>query len=165
MIRLALLLLLPLLATQDAKPQTVKQAVLGVETRSPTKQELKDFELPLQVRAEGQVVTAVVKKSAAEKAGIKKGDVILKLNENRFHSADSLRDFIQVTPPKTKIKVTLKRAESFKQEEIEVTLGSREVKPSGVAWQYAGIAQLDSAIKQAKKEEKLVLVGLSGAET
>ncbi len=50
---------------------------------------------------------------------------------------------------------------------MTVSLGANKVenKDKQFTWQYAGVGQLNAALAAAKKDGKLVLVGLSGAET
>ncbi len=41
----------------------------------------------------------------------------------------------------------------------------KEAKEPRMNWQYASLAQLESALEEARAQKKKVLVGLSGAET
>jgi len=152
-----------LLLPQDSTPR--KEASLGLETRAPTKAEAKEYSLPGGVKVQGQLVESLGAGSPAEKAGIGKGDVILKLNENKIYSRDAFEDFLRVTKPGTEVKILVKRAKTYKEEELKVTLGERESKERRISWQYASLEQLDAALAQAKKDGKKVLVGISGAET
>lgn len=161
MLRCVLVVLAALAQDQAAR----KESHLGAETRAPTKQEAREYSLPGGVRAQGQLIESVEAGSPADKAGLAKGDVILKLNDNRIYSRDSLEDFLRVTRPGTEIKVTVKRAKTYKEEEIRLTLGERETKERRILWQYASLEQLDAALAHAKKDKKKVLVGISGAET
>ncbi len=94
----------------------------------------------------------------------------MKLDENAITSNDAIRDFLRVTKPGQKVRVTLKRAETLKTEEVHVKLGRRriaaeEARKSRFTWNFAGLAQLNQALAYAKKQNKQVIVGLSGAET
>lgn len=145
---------------QDPK----KVAVLGFESRAPSLQEAKERNLPIDVRVNGQMVTGVVKGGPADRAGLQKGDMILKLDENAIYSRDDIDDFERAAKPGQKVKVHLQRDKAM---EIELALGEREAAAEevGFAWQYASLGQLDAALKDAKEQKKAVLVGLSGAET
>ena len=154
-----MLLLVPLFTADDK----VDRATLGVETRQPSADEAEKHDLPKGVRVAGRIVTSVEEDGPADKAGIKKGDVILKLDKNVFHSDDSMQDFLRVTEPGKKVVVTIKRKK--KEMKLKVTLGKKEVEKKGITWEFAGLEQLDAAIKEAKKRETLVLVGVSGCET
>jgi putative serine protease PepD len=67
------------------------------------------------------VVLAVVGDSPADKAGIKKDDVILKLDGQDAGTLANFVDAIRSRKAGDKIKLTIKRAEE--EQEIEVTLG------------------------------------------
>lgn len=149
----------------DAKP---KVASLGAETRNPTEEEAKAYGLGKQKVGctNGQYFKTVEEGGPAEKAGFKEGDVLLSLDANKLYSKDDLADFLRVVKPGTKVEAMLKRAGTFKEEKVTLTLGSGpEVSGKGIVWQHAGLGQLDSALAAAKKDGKLVLVGLSGADT
>lgn len=110
----------------------------------------------------------MIKDSAATKAGLAAGDVIVRLGNVEVFSQDDIADVLHVSAPGQKLKAAVLRAKTGKEETVEIALGTREVKVPKVAplaWDYASLANLDAALAQAKKDKKLVLVGLSGAET
>jgi len=149
----------------EAKPKT---AAIGAETRIPTGEEAKAYALGKQKVGctNGQYVKAVEKGGPADKAGLKEGDVLLSLDSNKLYSKDDLADFLRVTKPGTKVEVLVKRAGTFKEEKVTVTLGTGpDPSGKGIMWQYAGLGHLDSALAAAKNDKKLLLVGLSGADT
>ncbi len=59
--------------------------------------------------SEGVSVTNVTKESAAEKAGLKEGDVITKINDTRITNPGELTRAIGVYKPEEKITITYKR--------------------------------------------------------
>jgi S1-C subfamily serine protease len=143
-------------------------AALGADTRVPTAEEARTYELGKLVgRVQGQYVASVEKGGPAEKAGLKPGDVLLVLDANKVFSRDDIDDFLRVSRPGAKVKMLVKRADTYKEESVLVTVGANKVedKDKHFTWQYAGLGQLDAAVAAAKKDGKLVLVGLSGAET
>jgi C-terminal processing protease CtpA/Prc len=145
-----------------------KKATLGAETRVPSADEAKTYQLDKLVgKIQGQYVRNVDKDGPAEKAGLKAGDVLLALDANKVFSRDDIEDFLRVSQPDSKVKLFVKRAGTFKEETVSVTLGANKVedKEKHFAWQYAGMGQMDTALAAAKKDGKLVLVGLSGADT
>ena len=144
-----------------------KAAVLGAESRAPTAEEAKTYGLAgLHGRPAGLYITGVEKGRPADKAGLAEGDVLLSLEANKFFSRDDLDDFLRTARPGSKVKALVKRADTFSEETVTVTLGSGPAANGGhFSWQFAGTAQLDRALAAAKKENKLVLIGLSGAET
>lgn len=149
----------------DAKP---KMASLGAETRNCTKEDANTYGLGKQKVGciNGQYVKAVVKDGPADMAGLKEGDVILSLDSNKLYSRDDLRDFLSITKAEAKVEVLLKRAGTFKEEKVPLTLGSGPVvSGKGLVWEHASLGQLDAALSAAKKGGKPVLVGLSGADT
>lgn len=157
---------------QDKKPTkqdpTIKVATLGVSTRAPTKEEVKKLGLKFEVRACGQIVSELVKDGAATKAGLMAGDVLVRLGNAEVFSQDDIADVLRVSAAGQKLKVSVLRAKTGKEEAVEIALGTKELKAPKVApltWDYASLANLDTAIARAKKDKKLVLVGLSGAET
>ena len=58
----------------------------------------------------GAVVTEVVKESAAEKAGVKAGDVVTSFDGERVRSARQLERLVEETPAGRTVKVALQRA-------------------------------------------------------
>jgi serine protease Do len=143
-------------------------AALGADTRVPTAEEAKTYQLGKLVgKVQGQYVSGVDKGGPAEKAGLKAGDVLLVLDANKVFSRDDLEDFLRVSQPGAQVKVLVKRAGTYKEGTVTVTLGANKVedKDKHFTWQYAGLGQLDAALAAAKKDGKLVLVGLSGADT
>ena len=152
-------------ASDEKAPQGT---ALGADSRAATAEETKTYGLEqLKGRPAGQFVTAVEKGGPAEKAGLQVGDVIVSLDANKLYSRDDLDDFLRVSEPGAKVKATLKRAATFEEATVTITLGpSANTANNGkFRWQYAGVGQLDRALAAAKKAGKPVLVGLSGAET
>ncbi len=158
-------------ATQDeqkTKPQEqVTVASFGMSTRAPSTEEVAQLDLKMQVKIQGQIVSEVAEDGAAAKAGIQKGDAILKLDKNGIFSQDDIADFLRVSKPGQKVDVQLVRGNS-EELALSVSLGSKRVEASSVPrleWGFASVGQLDAALAKAKQEGKLLLVGLSGAET
>lgn len=150
-----------------AAESEIKPAALGADTRAPTAEEAKTYGLDALVgRVRGQYVTALDKEGPAAKAGLKAGDVILSLDDNKLYSRDDLEDVMRVTKPGASVKVAVKRAGTFKEEALTVTLGTAlAASKDAFTWQYAGPGQLNQTRARARKEGKLILVGLSGADT
>jgi serine protease Do len=70
----------------------------------------------------GVLVTEVEPESPADKAGLKQGDVILKMNDKEVRSNESLRNTISLMAPGTKIKLMVFR--DGKEKEVTVEIGS-----------------------------------------
>lgn len=158
-----------LIIAADAKrSEPALPAALGAKLRAPTSEEIRRYGLNrLKHSPNGLYLTAIDKGGAAEKAGLKKGDVLLALDENKMFSQDDLNDFLQVSHTGTRVQAIVKRTDTLKEEKVAVTLEAGEKAAVGnkFAWQYASLGQLEKAIAAAKKEGKLVFVGLSGADT
>jgi Do/DeqQ family serine protease len=96
---------------------TVQRAVMGVMIEEITSELAKEHNLDLLI---GVYVSDVNEKSAAEAAGIEKGDVITEINGIKVKSPSELQELVGRYRPGDKISVTLKRKDKTKQ--IEVTL-------------------------------------------
>jgi serine protease Do len=72
---------------------------------------------------DGAKVETVTKGSAAEKAGLKKGDVITKLDDKAVYSQDEIAAEVKKHKPEDKLTVTFKR--DGKEQKATATLGKR----------------------------------------
>ena len=72
----------------------------------------------------GAKVTEVIKGSAAEKAGLKKDDIITKIADQKISSPEELSDVIGDKKPKDEIKITFKR--NGKESTVKTNLGERK---------------------------------------
>ncbi|MEZ6194106.1 MAG: PDZ domain-containing protein [Planctomycetota bacterium] len=72
----------------------------------------------------GARVTRVAKDSAADKAGIKVGDVILRIEDRAVTDFETLRRNIGLYPPNSSVEVVLRRGES--EQRLRAILGSSE---------------------------------------
>lgn len=70
---------------------------------------------------EGVEVKSVTKESAAEKIGLKEGDIITKIDGKEINSSDDLSEIIQEHKPGDKVKVTYKRDKKTQTETAELT--------------------------------------------
>ncbi len=104
----------------------VEKAYLGVYVQTVTESLAKSLGLKVN---KGVYVAQVEKGSPAEKAGIKDGDVITKLNGNYVELAEELTSLIRNYTPGAKVKVTLNRA--GKEITVEVTLGTFPTQTTG----------------------------------
>ncbi len=101
----------------------VKRAILGVRIQDITS-ELAEKEGIKDIK--GVFVPEVVEGSAADKAGIKKGDVILKINDVAVNSSSDLQEQVSRYYPGEKVRLLINRSNSNK--ELEVTLRSKDGK-------------------------------------
>jgi len=89
-------------------PKSTTPAFLGVSTEDNDK---------------GALVLEVREDSPADKSGLKKDDIIQKVNDKEIKSAVGLTEVIRAFRPDTKVKIKLLR--DGKEKELDVTLGSR----------------------------------------
>lgn len=69
----------------------VRRGMLGVVMQNLTPELAKAFGLDLH---QGVVISQVIEKSAAEKAGLKAGDVVLSINDTAIKSASAMRNIV-----------------------------------------------------------------------
>jgi len=81
---------------------------------------------------EGAKITQVTKGSAAEKAGLKVGDVITKINDISIAEPEELTEAIHKFKPEDKVNVTFKR--DGKEQKVPATLG--KAKTSSYNYNY-----------------------------
>ena len=75
---------------------------------------------------EGAKIVEVVKESAAEKAGLKKDDIITHIGDGKITDGETLSETISGKKPKEVVKVFYLR--SGKQNSVKATLGERKMK-------------------------------------
>ena len=78
--------------------------------------------------ADGAKIVEVSKGSAAEKAGLKKDDIITKIDDEKISGPDVLSDVIGFKKPKDEVKVKYKR--NGKENSLKAVLGERKEKRS-----------------------------------
>ena len=100
---------------------TVQRAVLGVEIRNITDELSKEKDLGT---LDGVYVNDVVEMSSAAVAGIKKGDIITKINDTPVKSASELQEQIGRYRPGDKVQIELIR--NKKTQVLEATLKNRQ---------------------------------------
>ncbi|TAK65994.1 MAG: PDZ domain-containing protein, partial [Bacteroidetes bacterium] len=94
-----------------------RKGYLGVNIEDVTRRlaERKDL-----VTKAGAYVTSVVDNSAAEDAGIKKGDVILKYDGKEVEDSDELTDMVRKTKPGTTVDIVVERKKETKTLKAEI---------------------------------------------
>ena len=101
----------------------VKRAVLGVQIQDITADLAEEKGIK---EIKGVYVPEVVSDGAAAKSGIKKGDVILKINDAVVNSSSELQEQISRYHPGDKVKIVINRDGQTK--EFDVVLRSKEGK-------------------------------------
>jgi len=105
---------------------TVTRGFLGVLGDTVTPEIAEQVHLPKD--ANGLIVTDAEADSPADKAGLKRGDVIIAVNGKPIHDQDELRLTISQMAPGTKI--TLSTARDGKPMELSATLAQISEKPN-----------------------------------
>lgn len=111
------------------KAQTVsedEQAYLGIKGTNVTSEYAQYYNLP-----EGIYVSSVTSGSPADKAGIKKGDVIVKYKGKDVTTMDGLQEKMALCKAGDKAEITVKRADNgeYKSVTCNVTLGKKSDAP------------------------------------
>lgn len=99
----------------------VERGFIGITMQDLTPELAEFFELK---STRGVVVMDVTKDSPAEKAGLKKDDVIVRVNGREIGDSRDVRNIIGLTPPGRKVQMTVIR--SGKEKTLEITVGSRD---------------------------------------
>ncbi len=110
------------------KNGTVRRGLLGVRTQDVNQALAKSYGLP---EVGGAVVSMVEPGSPAEKAGVKKDDVIVKFNGQPIGGAAELKNVVGRERPDSTVKLTLFR--NKKTADVSVKMGERyqEVASAG----------------------------------
>ena len=109
------------IVTQLKEKGKVVRAELGVLIQPITKEIKDSFGLE---DAKGALISQVLPDSAAEKAGLKRGDVIVEFNGQKIDEFNDLPRMVAIQPVGSKAKVTVVR--DGKTKTIKVTLGQRK---------------------------------------
>lgn len=107
---------------------TVQRAVLGIRYSELSSDWLEQFGEELKVKEkEGIYVGEVIADGAADLAGIKKGDVIVAVEDMPIKSSAAFQEFLAQLRPGDKIKISAKRDGAVKQ--FVVTLRNKAGNP------------------------------------
>ncbi len=121
---------IPVNMAKDLLPQLKSGRIirgwLGVMIQDITPELAKPFGLE---EAKGVVLSDVTKGSPAEKAGLKRGDVLIRFNGKKVENAHSLSRLVAGTPPDTKVKVDVIR--DGKGKTIRVAIGTMSQEEAG----------------------------------
>ncbi len=93
---------------------------LGVTTEEVTRENMGRYGMR---EPRGVAITSVVKDGPAERAGLRKDDVILRFDNEPITSARKLTRLISEAAPEQTVRLTISRGGS--EQEVSVTLGSR----------------------------------------
>ncbi|HEV7915088.1 MAG TPA: PDZ domain-containing protein, partial [Albitalea sp.] len=124
---------------------------LGVTVQELNQTLAQSFGLP---RADGALIANVAPNSAAEKSGLKSGDVIAQVNGATIGRSGELSSIIGMSAPGEKVKLKVWRDRGW--HDIEVKLGTAEEpgKPLADAGDAATGGQLGLSLRPLTKEER-----------
>jgi len=143
---------------QLVKTGKVTRGYLGVYIQKVTPALAESFGLG---DALGILVSDVTKDSAAENAGIRQGDIILKLNGKDVESVGAFRNEVASNPPGTRLKLTFVR----KGQEKEVILKTRELPDrSGAVSQKPQVTEELGMTVRDLTDELAAQAGVEGEE-
>lgn len=119
-----------LVMDQLLKTGKVQRGLLGVNIQDLSEALAKSFG---RTDTNGALVSQVLPKSPAEKAGIKQGDIILDFNGRKITSAAELKNFVGETKPGTTAKVTLWRDRKTMQVNVPIAERTGKAPAAGGA--------------------------------
>ena len=106
-----------------------RRAFLGVTTNTTTDDDSKE------AKPNGAEITNITKGSAAEKAGLKEGDIITKINDKKFEGPGALSETVSSFKPKEEVTVYYKR--DGKEKSTKTVLGETQSSES-MAYSFSG---------------------------
>lgn len=110
---------------QLIKDGKVRRGMLGINIQTPTEELAKGLDLQ---NADGVLIGSVRPGSAAEKAGLKRYDLITAINGEKMVDSNVLRNKVASTVPGTEIKVTVLR--DGKEMDFTATLDELKIEQS-----------------------------------
>ena len=111
--------------SQLIKHGAIQRGLLGVQVQDLTPELASAFAVNA---SEGAIVAQVIANSAASKAGVKAGDIIIKVNGRKINNSSDLRNYIGLKRPGEAAKLTLIREN--KNIELNATIGGDEILSS-----------------------------------
>ena len=113
------------LVKQETKRKVAsdRRAFLGISGTDVSKEAVEMYEMP-----EGVYVKSVLEGTAAAKAGIKKGDIITAIDDEKVASMSKVQSILEYYEADTNAKITLMRnkGESYEEMIVTVTFGLKQ---------------------------------------
>jgi len=140
---------------------------LGVMIQDITPELAKSFNLK---ETKGVLISDVTEGSPADKAGLKRGDVVKQFNGKEVKNAHMLSRIVATTPPDAKVMIDIIR--DGKEQSIEVTIGTMPQKVAGqlpkkaTAWGLSVqdiTPELAQQLGLSPKEKGVVISGVEPA--
>ena len=120
------------LADQLIEYGEVRRGMLGVVMQNLTPELARAFGLDMH---QGVVISQVIEDSAASKAGLKVGDVVISINGKNVKSASAMRNMVGLMRVGTKMDISVirdgkkKQLVAYIEDEIEQSLAGEKVNP------------------------------------
>lgn len=132
---------------------SVRRALLGISMQNIDDKKAKELKLSAP---KGVYIAEVAKGSAADEAGIEKGDVLILIDGNEVTDGASVQEMVTRYRPGEKAKLTLVR--NGKEKEVTVVFKGT-VQENGTVEEDGSVAYFGAKIKEASKE-KLAMYNL-----
>ena len=126
--------MIQLIVNQLAEYGEVRRGQLGVVIQDISPRLKAAFDLPSM---NGSVVSQVLKGSAAERAGVKAGDVILAVNGTAVENSSDLRNAIGFLPVGETVELSILR--DGERRNLKVTIASNEDEESDLGERLSGV--------------------------
>lgn len=128
---------------------TVQRGFLGVSIANVTSDLIQKQALEV---TEGAYIVAVKENSAASSAGIQKGDVITRVDDQPVHSSPKLQELIAIKHPGDEVQLTIMR--NGKQKNFNVTLLNRKGTTKIIKGGYVdAVSQLGIELRALSAQE------------
>ncbi len=127
----------------------VKRGIMGVSIQNIDSKLAKELKLD---KIEGVHIADITEGGAAKKAGIRKGDIVLEIENKKVNSPSELQEQISKFRPDDKIKIKIKRKNDIK--ELFVTLQDKDKFEANDQIARASIPKLGAEFGKITKKEK-----------
>jgi len=127
----------------------VVRGYIGIGIQDINSDLAKAFELD---EAEGVLITQIMPETPAEKAGLRTGDVIIKMNGENIESASQFRNAIASTAPGTEIELTVIRDGKKKRVDLTLTELPSAEKTEPIAEKTSETIELGIKLEPANEE-------------
>lgn len=138
---------------------SVTRGRLGVYIQDLTPDLAESFQLD---KTEGILINQVMEDSAAAKAGLKQGDLILEMNGKKVGKLAAFRNRVSFTPPGSKVKLLILR--NGKERTLTAEIGKLETDDKGHPTKSSKLSKLGLSLQELNKDlaEKFEYQGQTG---
>jgi serine protease Do len=138
---------------------SVTRGRLGVYIQDITPDLAESFDLE---KSEGILITQVMVDSAADKAGLKQGDLVLEMNGKKVGKVAEFRNQVSFTQPGSKVKLLIQR--NGKEKVLTATIGKLETDSQGRPAATGKLSKLGLSLQELDNNlaEKFEYQGLTG---